>query len=234
MSKLIVPLGLILASIAVIILFIVPGWQHFLVVRADSKHLDEINAEIDALTKKRDALNDQIAGITKDNFDRLDQIVPSSVHGPEFLVFLEQLAQGRGLSVVKLDLSGTLSTKSKTPEKKVKQPSVIMDTQGIPNMGIPTIPNAPTVPSRNTQANVGGFNANVAGFNAVSGQEKTQTYQTLSATMEVSGSYEAFKNFLHDLESSVRITDVESLDFSPLSGSSGGFSFKLGFKTYYQ
>lgn len=222
MSKLIVPLGFILASIAVIMFFIVPGWQHFLAVRADTKHLDEINAEIDTLTKKRDMLNDQIAGITKDNFDRLDQIVPSAAHGPEFLISLEQLAQARGLSVIKLDLSGTLSTKSKIPEKKVKQSSIPADVPGVP-----VIPNMPTVPSRTPEINTSGSNTAI-------GQSKTPTYQTLNASMEVSGSYEAFKNFLRDIESSVRITDVESLDLSPPSGSSSGFNVKLTLKTYYQ
>ena len=226
MSKLIVPMGLILASIGVVMLLIVPGWQHFLVVRADSRHLDEINAEIDTLTKKRDALNDQIIGITKENFDRLEQMVPSAVQGPEFLVFLEQLAQTRGLSVAKLDLSGTLSTKPKIVEKKAKEPSPVV------NAASPVVdtPNMPSAPSRVPQAGVSGYNA-VMG----SGQSKTQqAYQTMSASMEVSGSYEVFKEFLRDLEFSIRITDVELLDFSPPSGGSDVFSFKLTLKTYYQ
>lgn len=215
MSKLIVPFGLIFASIGVILLLIVPGWQHFLAVRADSKHLDEINAEIDTLTKKRDALNDQIIAITKDNFDRLDQIVPSAAHGPEFLVSLEQLAQGRGLNVAKLDLSGVLSTKTKIAEKILKQPSVVVSTP-------------------ETQSGISGSpGTGVNNFNVVVGQTKTPTYQIMSTTMDVSGSYEAFKDFLRDLESSVRITDVESLSFSPTSGSSS-FNFKLSLKTYYQ
>lgn len=216
MSKLIFPLVLVFASIGIILLLIVPGWQHFLAVRADSKHLDEINVEIDTLTQKRDALNKQIIGITQDNFDRLDQMVPSAAHGPEFLVSLEQLAQGSGLSVVKLDLSGVLSTKPKLIEKTVKQPSVIVSTPNI---------QSETLGPPGTNVN----NANVV----VVGQAKAQTYQIMNATMEIAGSYEAFKNFLRDMESSVRITDVESLDFSPISGNSN-FSFKINLKTYYQ
>ena len=225
MAKLIIPLGFIFASIAVIIFFIVPGWQHFLVVRADTKHLDEINVEIDALTKKRDALNDQIIGITKENFDRLDQMVPSAVQGPEFLVFLEQLAQAHGLGVAKLDLSGTLSTKAKIIEKKAKEPNLALNA--VNPAGQIGAMSTPGIPSRVPAVGM-------SGFNAVSGQTKVQDYQTLNVGMEVRGSYEAFKSFLRDLESSIRITDVEALDFSPPSGGSDTFNFNLTLKAYYQ
>ena len=233
MSKLIVPLGFIFASITVIMLFIVPGWQHFLAVRADSRHLDEINVEIDTLTKKRDALNDQIIGITKENFDRLEQMVPSAVQGPEFLVFLEQLAHVRGLSVVKLDLSGTLSTKPKIVEKKFERSSPTINTVN-PVSGTNPVGPVSTIAPPSALSRVPQIDSATSGFNAVGGQAKTQTYQTLSASMEVSGSYEVFKDFLRDLESSIRITDVDLLDFSPPSGGSDIFNFKLTLKTYYQ
>lgn len=225
MPKLIVPLGFIFASIAIIIFFIIPGWQRFLVVRADTKHLDEINAEIDTLTKKRDALNDQIIGITKENFDRLDQMVPSAVLGPEFLVFLEQLAHAHGLNVRKLDLSSTLSTKAKIVEKKVKGPGQAINATG--QVSSVAAVNMPGTPSRVPETDI-------SGFNAVSGQTKTQAYQTFNVGMDVNGSYEAFKSFLRDLELSIRITDVESLNFSPPFGGLDAFSFNLTLTTYYQ
>lgn len=212
MSKLIVPLGLIFASIGVVLLLIVPGWQHFLAVRADNKHLDEINAEIDTLTKKRDALNQQIIGITKENFERLDQIVPSGAHGPEFLVFLEQLAQARGISVVKLDLAGVLSTKQRVVEKTIRQPSVVISTPNIQS-GVSAV--------------------NISDSSRIGEQARIPTYKTISVNMEALGPYDAFKDFLRDIESSIRITDIELLDFLPNS-TTPGFNFKLNLKTYYQ
>ena len=224
MPKLVVPIGFIFASIAVIVLFIVPGWQHFLAVRADGRHLDEINAEIDTLTKKRDMLNEQIINITKEDFDRLEQMVPPASQSLEFLIFLEGLAQARGLNVVKLDLLGTLSTKPRVVEKKSKTSgsSAAINTTGATNVS-----NMPSIQPRVPQAGTGSFNV-------VTEQPKTQLSETISASMEVSGSYEAFKDFLRDIESSIRITDVESLDLTPPSGSSGEFNFKLSLKTYYQ
>lgn len=190
MSKLIVPLGLILGSIAIMFLFIVPGWQHFLAVKADSKRLDDINAEIDTLTQKRDALVSQINGITKDNLLRLDQMVPMAALGPEFLVFLQKLAITHSLHIAKLDLAGNLSTKQKNPAANPK-----------------------------------------SGSEPISQQESKKEYQTMNAVMEVSGPYQSFKDFLRELESSVRITNIETLSLAPKENE---FLIKLSLNAYYQ
>lgn len=194
MSKLIIPLGLIFASIATVMLLVLPAWQHFLAVRADSLHLQDINAEIDRLIQKRDAIVEQMNAITKDDFTRLNEIVPETAQTPEFLVFINKLAEKAGLKVRKLDVSGTLATKPKIPEKS--------DNTTVTNNITAIVP--------------GGQDAK---------------YKTINIGMEVAGSYEAFKNFLRDAESSVRITDISLLTFA--SGE-GGFNFQIGLKTYYQ
>ena len=190
MSKLLVPFALFLGSIAVIVFLIVPGWQQFLAVRADTKHLRDIDSEIDTLTQKRDALVQEISGISKDNFQRLDQVLPAAPQGPEFLVTLQQLAAAHGLQVDKLDLSETLSTKSRIAEESARS----------------SFAPAGTAP-------------------------KEGSYETVGASMELVGEYQPFKDFLHDLESYIRIIDVDTLTLSP---SKAGFDFKLTVKTYYQ
>ena len=189
MFKLIVPLGLILGGLGIIVFFMVPSWQHFLVVRADGKHLQDIDAEIDTLTQKRDAITDRIGSISKDNFQRLDQILPSGAHGPEFLITLQQLAFTHGVRMEKLDLSGTLATKSKIPKENLNN----------------------LVP---------------AGQGGSKGE-----YAEIKAVMSMSGQYQQLKDFLHDLESYIRITDVERLDLEP---GDKRFNVRLSVKTYYQ
>ena len=56
-------------------------------------------------------------------------------------------------------------------------------------------------------------------------------YQTITTTINVSGQYQAFKDFLHELESYVRITNIDSLTLAP---GANGFDFKLSAKAYYQ
>ncbi len=110
MIKLIFPLILILGSILIIGALIFPAWQHFLVVRTDTARLQNLNLEIDALMQKRDEITDRISKISKEDFVRLDQMLPSSAQGPEFLVILQNFAVAHNLKINKLDLSGQLST----------------------------------------------------------------------------------------------------------------------------
>ena len=189
MAKLILPLGFILASIVVIVLFLFPGWQHFLSVRADTRHLEETSIEIDGLLAKRDHLVDQMSGISKENAERIDQLIPSGAHGPDFLVFLEKIATSHNLAIHKLDFANTISTEEKAP--KLPAEGFVMGMGGIESL----------------------------------------PYKTLKIHMEVVGSYEAFKDFLREVESSIRITDVTSIILAPQERM---FNFTLSLQAYYQ
>ncbi|MDP3779470.1 MAG: hypothetical protein Q8R30_05515 [bacterium] len=190
MSKLLIPLLLIVAGAGIVVLLVVPAWQQYLVLKADTNHLADINTEIDTLTQKRDELVNQIARIPKNDLQRLDQVMPSEPQGPEFLLSVQKLAVSYGLKVIKLDLSNSLGSKQKTPEVKP------------------------------------------ADFTPTGQEEKSSpSYKTLNANLEVSGQYQAFKDFLREAESSVRIIDVQNLTLSPQEK---GFDFKMTLAAYYQ
>ncbi len=199
MSKLLIPLLLIVAGAGIVVLLVVPAWQQYLVLKADTNHLSDINTEIDTLTQKRDELVNQIARIPKDDLQRLDQVVPSQPQGPEFLLSLQKLAVSYGLKVIKLDLSNSLGSKQKTPEVKTAD----VASQVKPADFTPTGQEAKSSPS----------------------------YKTLTANLEVSGQYQAFKDFLREAESSVRIIDVQNLTLSPQEK---GFDVKMTLAAYYQ
>lgn len=62
-----------------------------------------------------------------------------------------------------------------------------------------------------------------------------QTIAELPLSLQVTGSYEALKNFLGDLEKNLRITDVENISFSSPSGKNKNeFQFSLTLKAYHQ
>ena len=222
MSKLIIPLGLIFASLGIIVFLVVPGWQHFLSTRTDTKHVSEINGEIETLTQKRDSLGAQIAGISKDNLQRIDQIVPTGAQGPEFLVTIQQIAANHGLQVKKLDLGGTLATKPRIPEKTSGSfaPSGISAQLPVNN-----------VSGANPEMSANTVNSPVRNTFAPSGVAEAPTYQTITVGIDITGQYDQFKDFLRELESYVRITNVDSLTFASVSGT---FDFKLSVKAYYQ
>lgn len=61
--------------------------------------------------------------------------------------------------------------------------------------------------------------------------------KTLTASLKISGSYEAFKNFLSELEKNARLADVQSISFagkSDKSETSNLYDFNLSCKFYYQ
>ncbi len=62
------------------------------------------------------------------------------------------------------------------------------------------------------------------------------TYKTLKVSLELYGSYMAFKSFLEAIEYNVRIMDITSIEFSPEEAEEGGsgFSFKVELEVYYQ
>jgi len=189
MSKLLIPFLLIVTGVGIVIMFVVPAWQQYMVLKSDNNHLADMNTEIDGLTQKRDQLANEIARIPKDGLQRLDQVMPSAPQGPEFLFSVQKLVVSHGLKVVKLDLATTLNTKQKTPE-------------------IAPVDFVPT------------------------GQEgEAMNYKTLTVNLEINGQYEALKDFLREMESSVRIINVQSINLLPQENT---FNIKMTLMTYYQ
>lgn len=66
----------------------------------------------------------------------------------------------------------------------------------------------------------------------------SRSFDEMSIGIEVSGTYEAFKSYLQDLERNLRSMDVASVNFTKSSGSGGImdlgiFSFQIGVNVYY-
>jgi len=67
--------------------------------------------------------------------------------------------------------------------------------------------------------------------------EETQPqlpYKTLSISIKITGSYDAFKNFLSNLENELRLVDVQSISFAPKGEINDIFDFSLTGNVYYQ
>ena len=58
-----------------------------------------------------------------------------------------------------------------------------------------------------------------------------QKYDSLTITFTVVGSYDTFRQFLADLQSSLRIVDLVSLELTPAA--SGRYSYSLALRTYW-
>lgn len=69
---------------------------------------------------------------------------------------------------------------------------------------------------------------------AKSQRKLTPPYKKLSVSIRITGSYDAFKNFLSNLESNLRLTDVQSINFVSKGEISDIFEFSLTGNVYYQ
>lgn len=69
---------------------------------------------------------------------------------------------------------------------------------------------------------------------AESQRKITPPYKTLSVSIKITGSYDAFKIFLSNLESNLRLTDVQSINFASKGEISDIFEFSLKGNVYYQ
>lgn len=114
MFRIIVPALFFLGSVIIGVFFLTPAWEKFQNIRAETLSLEEISAEFDRLTAKREELAGFINNISKEDLDRLEQIVPRGAQGLEYLVFLEHLAESHKLSLRRLDLTTTIRGASKT------------------------------------------------------------------------------------------------------------------------
>lgn len=190
MMRILIPSFFFLAAVAIGVVLLVPQWASFRQVRAEMEDLEILSVEIDDLVVRRDTIVENISGISQENFQRLEQMVPQGAKGPEFLVYLEQLAVKHRLELERLDLTSALRGR---PVGAVKKP-------------LPTLPQTSGL--------------------------LPKTINDIGVMMTIGGSYEAFKEFLADLESSVRITDVINITIAPVAGNQ--FNFTLRLTAYYR
>ena len=82
-------------------------------------------------------------------------------------------------------------------------------------------------------------NADVSTDSGSSGQaasaivpDGASPYQTIQLHFTTFGPYDKFQQFMHDLETSLRVVDLVSLKLSPQAGS-GGYNYDITLKTYW-
>ena len=75
--------------------------------------------------------------------------------------------------------------------------------------------------------------APLASTSASSAAATSQDYGTFDFTFSTTATYENFVSFLKDIESSLRLVDVESIDFSEASAAKGMTTFTVSLQTYW-
>ncbi len=70
---------------------------------------------------------------------------------------------------------------------------------------------------------------------AVSVQEQQKDYGTFKLEFTTNGSYDSFQKFLKDMERSLRVTDIESIDFNSEGGNANkqSYLYTIKLRTYW-
>lgn len=200
LGKIIGPIILLLAAVGVGLVLLMPEFDHFQSIRSDTAVLQQISAEMDDLTNKRNALAERANAISREDLAKLDQAVPDSARAPEFLVSMERIAKSDGISIKRLDLGRVIQVKGKS---SIASP-----------VPVPVSPNA--------------------GDAATSGQASQQVINNMPVTISVTGRYEDFKNFLRDIETFVRIVNIQDIKFVSSLADKGRLEITARVETSYE
>ena len=192
-----------------------PQWQHFQDLAAQTAQLSEVSGQFDQLIANRDNLLNLINSISKDNLDRLNQVLPPGAHASEFLVALETLTSQNSMALRRVEII--------SPE----QSSAVSVRPGI-SAGAGSGAGQP----RPVGSGISSGSAPAASLGPNSGVGKASMTE-LPFSIQIGGSYENFKKFLQSAESNLRLIDVEEIMFNT-GGKDAGFDVSIKAKTYYQ
>lgn len=201
---------MVLGSIVLVVLAL----GYFFVLQPQISSIISSNASLNTINAKDTAaqkLANDIEALIKSfnnleasrnsDLQKLNSIVPQGEQLAELFVLAEKLAQRRGMSLNSIDVS---SLEEKTEKKEVPQ-----DSKQAPSPEI--------ISPLSTDQNLQALSINMAVAQIMA-----------DPNIDV---YTEFKSYLDDLESSVRLLDIESVSFSGAQG--GLLTMNFTIKTYF-
>lgn len=204
MSRLIIASVFFLAALGIGFFYAMPEWERFQSLGAEIAQLSAASEDLDSLIADRDNLLNLINGITKEDLDRVDQVLPQGARASDFLVAVESLTAANGMGLKRIDLV--------SPQKA----SAV--SEGNPQAALPR----PSVEAESGAALAA----------AREGTGDVPGVRALPFTVEVSGDYTSFKKFLAALEKNLRLIDIEQISFTAKE-KDDTIEFTLRAKTYY-
>lgn len=193
--RFIVPIILLIISIASFVMFTNPSYQRIKDLKEQNAQYSEALGNSRKLQEQRDALGQKYHAIPVEQLSRLMKFLPDTADNIRLIIDIQRIAQtyGLSLSAIKYD---------------AKQPTPAKQTTGAP----------------------------LAAASPTEIADASNDYGTFNLEFTVSATYENFLKFLKDMESSLRLVDVQSITFTsdtatPQNG--GKTQFTVKFNTYW-
>ena len=176
--RFIIPIILLIISVASFVMFSNPSYQRIKALKAESAQYDQALSNSRKLQEERDTLGQKYNAIPPASLDRLNKLLPDTADNIRLIIDIQRIASAYGISLssIKFDAKQTNST-------------------------APATTLAAGAPADITQS--------------------MNDYGTFSLEFGVTTSYDNFLKFMKDLESSLRLTDVQSVTFTTDNSAAG-------------
>ena len=210
-SKSLVIILCVLASVFIVWQLILPIYDKITVINQEVaqaqkkvKKLEELEAKLKELTQ---VYKDKEASISK-----LYRIIPNGKDIPEILNRFEALSFQSGVILNSLDFAEVEA------DKKAAKTASVSEQEGAVNTSLAgtSVPGVGTSPTGQTIAPV------------------ETPLEMLSLNLKISGTYDAFRGFLDNLENCVRLADIQRLSFSFKGEGSDLTDFDITANVYYK
>ncbi|MBI3420928.1 MAG: hypothetical protein HY006_02590 [Candidatus Sungbacteria bacterium] len=224
-TRSLIPFVLIAGTILIGIFYLRPTWDEFQQLRQETKRLQELSGEFDELEQQRDALFAKLTAVPKENLIRAEQIIPKGEHLLDYLISLESATRQRGIALNSVTIS-TPSDGRQTSAKPIQRPPAEEP-----------LPRVSPKPAPDTTGSVASSQV-PRSLDILADVKPLAVLNDLEVGAGISGEYGPIKDFLSDMESHLRLTDIQTLNFSSPNKSEQNerlvFSVTVKFKTYFQ
>jgi len=188
--RFILPIILLILSIASFLVFTNPAYQTVKTLRAQAAQYDTALTNSKKLQEQRDMLAAKYHSISPDSLTRLSKLLPDNADNIRLVIDIQQMAQSYGMSLA----------------------SIKFDT---------------------VQNGLGTAGNQLAAGTAAQVAQAQADYGMFNLEFSTTATYTNFLSFLKDIESSLRLTDVQSIEFSSADATRSTYVFTVKLKTYW-
>ncbi len=92
--------------------FALPAWTNVINLRAELAKVEDIDKQVKDITTERDTLLERYHQVTKQQSDRLNNLMPKNVYAEELYVFFEKFVPATGITFDSIAISAPATTNS--------------------------------------------------------------------------------------------------------------------------
>lgn len=214
MKGLFLPLFFVIVSGGLFFTYIDPTYKDVQVLQAENERFDQALQKSRELQAIRDQLLSRFNTFASSDRARLQKLLPDHIDNVRLILDIDTIAGGHGLSIEKFSFSG--------------------DQQSSQGGGGGNVPNTSSQGATAQLANDPfAFDEGMGDGSGGGASVSQELFRSMTMSFTVTARYEVFLDFLRDLERSLRVADIISLDVKPGDSASAPYEFSVTIQTYW-